>query len=103
LHHDNASFHTSLFTREFLAKNKMTVVPYLPYISLFTRLKIKLKGRHFDTIEAIKAKPQAVLNTLTEPDFQDAFKNDISAGNGEYGRKGTASRVIVVRELKVSF
>jgi hypothetical protein len=34
-----------------------------------------LKGRHFDTIEAIEAKLQAVLNTVTEHDFQDAFKN----------------------------
>jgi hypothetical protein len=37
-------------------------------------LKIKLKGRHFDTIEAIEAESQAVLNTFTEHDFQDAFK-----------------------------
>jgi hypothetical protein len=37
-------------------------------------LKIKLKGRHFDIIEVFKAESQAVLNTLTEHDFQDAFK-----------------------------
>jgi hypothetical protein len=36
-------------------------------------LKIKLKGRHFDTIEVIEAESQAVLNTLTEHDFQDEF------------------------------
>jgi hypothetical protein len=34
-------------------------------------LKIKLKGRHFDTTEV---ESQVVLNTLTEYDFQDAFK-----------------------------
>jgi hypothetical protein len=34
-------------------------------------LKIKLKGRHFDTTEVIKAESQVVLNTLTERDFQD--------------------------------
>jgi hypothetical protein len=33
-----------------------------------------------------------VLNTLTEHDFQDAFKNDRSAGNGTYTWKGTTSR-----------
>jgi hypothetical protein len=33
-----------------------------------------LKGSHFDTIDVIKAESQAVLNTLTEHDFQDAFK-----------------------------
>jgi predicted helicase len=37
-------------------------------------LNIKLKGPHFDTIEVMEAESQAVLNTLTEHDFQDAFK-----------------------------
>jgi hypothetical protein len=37
-------------------------------------LNIKLKGRHFDTIEAIEAESQVMLNTLTEHDFQCAFK-----------------------------
>jgi hypothetical protein len=37
-------------------------------------LKIKLKGRHFDTNEVIEAESQAVLNTLTEHDFHYAFK-----------------------------
>jgi hypothetical protein len=45
-------------------------------------LKIKLKGRHLDTV-------QAVLNTLTEHDFQDAFKNGRGAGNGTYAWKGS--------------
>jgi hypothetical protein len=38
------------------------------------RLKIKLKGCHFDTIEVIEAESQAVLNTLIEHNFQGAFK-----------------------------
>jgi hypothetical protein len=33
----------------------------------------KMKGCHFDTIEVIEAESQAVLNILTEHDFQDAF------------------------------
>jgi hypothetical protein len=37
-------------------------------------LKIKLKDRHLDWIEVIGAESQAVLNTLTELGFQDAFK-----------------------------
>jgi hypothetical protein len=41
---------------------------------LFPRLKVKLKGSHFYTIEVMEAESQAVLNTLTEHDFQDAFK-----------------------------
>jgi hypothetical protein len=35
---------------------------------------MKLKGRHSDTIDVIEAESQAVLNTLTEHDYQDAFK-----------------------------
>jgi hypothetical protein len=41
--------------------------------SLFPRLKIKLKGRHFDTTEVMETDSQAV-NTLTRHDFQNAFK-----------------------------
>jgi hypothetical protein len=37
-------------------------------------LKIKLKGRHFDTIEVTEAESQAALNILTEHEFQGAFK-----------------------------
>jgi hypothetical protein len=43
------------------------------YFSLLPRLKIKLKGRHLDTIDVIEAESQALLNTLTEHDFQNAF------------------------------
>jgi hypothetical protein len=35
---------------------------------------MKLKGHCFDTLEVIKAELQVVLNTLTEYDFQNAFK-----------------------------
>jgi hypothetical protein len=71
-----------------------------PTVLCFPRLKIKLKGRHFDTTELMKAESQAVLNSLTEHDFQDAFKNGGSSGNGEYERKGTTSRVMVASRPK---
>jgi hypothetical protein len=45
----------------------------------------------------IEAELQAVLNTITEYDFQDAFKkNGRRSENGAYAWKGTASRVMVV-------
>jgi 23S rRNA maturation mini-RNase III len=56
-------------------KSNITVVLHPPYFSLFPCLKIKMKGLHFDTTEVIEAESQAVLNTLTEHDFKDAFKN----------------------------
>jgi hypothetical protein len=62
----------------------MILVPHPPYFSLVPQLKINLKGRHFDTIDVIGAELQAVLNTLTEHDFQDALTNERRAGNGAY-------------------
>jgi hypothetical protein len=74
-----------------------------PYFSLFPHLKIKLRGRHFNTIEVIEAESQALPNTRREHDFQDAFKNGRSAGNGAYALKRTTSREMVASRPKVSF
>jgi hypothetical protein len=71
-----------IFTREFFTKNIITVVSHPPYLpdlapcnsSLFPWLRIKQKGRHFDTAVVTMAELQMVLNTLTEQDFLDAFK-----------------------------
>ena len=81
LHHDNAPSHTSVLTHQFLAKNKIAVIPhplYSPDLApcdffLFPKMKLKLKGCRFDTIE-IQAESQSVLVTLTEKDFQEAFQ-----------------------------
>jgi hypothetical protein len=59
---------------ELLTRNNITIVPYPSYFSLFPQLKLKLNDRYFDTTEVIEAESQAVLNTLTEHGFQDAFK-----------------------------
>jgi hypothetical protein len=37
-------------------------------------MKLKLKGRRFDTKEEIRAESQRVLDALTENDFQKAFQ-----------------------------
>jgi hypothetical protein len=71
LHHDNAPSHTSFSITECFTKNNMTVAPHPPYFYL----QKKLKDRHFDITEVMEAESQAVLNTLTEHDFQDAFTN----------------------------
>jgi hypothetical protein len=49
----------------------------------------KTEGRHIDTTEVNEAESQALLNTLTEHDFEDALKNSRNAGNGAYALKGT--------------
>jgi hypothetical protein len=68
--------------QQFPAKYKMTVIPHPPYspdlapcdFFLFPKMKLKLKGRQFNTTEDIQAKTQKVLDTLTEKDFQEAFQ-----------------------------
>jgi hypothetical protein len=71
-----------------MSKSNVTVIPHPPCFSLFPRLKIKLKGRHFDTFEAIEAELQAVLNSFTEHDFQDAFKKMAEALGMVHRRRG---------------
>jgi hypothetical protein len=71
LHHDNVPSHIFSFTSEFYTQNNTIVITHPPYISLFTRLKIKLKGRHFDIVKVIETESQAVLNTLVEHGFQN--------------------------------
>jgi transposase len=70
LHHDNAPAHTSL-VRQFLVSKNVTVIPHPPYspdlapcdFFLFPKMKLRLKGRRFDTIEEIQAESQEVVNT----------------------------------------
>jgi hypothetical protein len=60
----------------------MAAIPHTPYshhlapcdFFLFPKIILKLKGRQFDTTEEIQAEWQRVLDTLTEKDFQEAFK-----------------------------
>jgi hypothetical protein len=82
LHHNNAPYHTSVLTQQFLAKYKMAVIPHPPQspdlapceFFLFSKIKLKLKGRRFDTIQEIQAESQRVLDTVTEKGFQKAFQ-----------------------------
>jgi hypothetical protein len=42
----------------------MTVIPNPTYFSVFPRLKIKLKGRHFDTVEVIGTPLQTTTSRM---------------------------------------
>jgi hypothetical protein len=56
----------------------MAVIPHPPYsphltsceFFLFLKMKLKNKGRHFDSSEAIQNKLQKVMKTLMQNDFQ---------------------------------
>jgi hypothetical protein len=60
----------------------MVVVPHPPYspdltpcdFALFPKLKMKLKGRRFETLSDIQRESQAILNSTTENDFHGAFE-----------------------------
>ena len=62
LQHNNALAHTALSIREFLVKKNIPVLPHPPYspdlapcdFYLFPKLKSKLKGHHFGTMENTK-------------------------------------------------
>jgi hypothetical protein len=64
-------------------------------------MKIKLKWRHFDTTEVMETESQAVLNTLTRQDFQNAFYRGRSAASSTYARKETTWKVMVASRFKV--
>jgi hypothetical protein len=62
-----------------------------------------LKGCRFDTIEAIEADSQVVLNTFKGYNFQRAFKNGRNSGSGTYMQMGTTLRFMVASRPNVSF
>jgi hypothetical protein len=80
----------------------MTVISHTPYspdlascdLFLFPKMKLRLKGRRFYTIEEIQAESHRVLDTLTEKEFQEAFQKGGDGGTGVYMREGTTSRVM---------
>ena len=83
LHDDNAPAHTSLFVRNFLAKNNTLMMPQPPYspdlapcdFFLFPKLKRPMKGRRYATIEEIKAASKEELNKITKNDFLKCFED----------------------------
>ncbi|KDR17950.1 hypothetical protein L798_08168 [Zootermopsis nevadensis] len=70
--------HRSLFGSFWLP-----VIPHPPYspdlaprdFFLFPKMKFRLKGRRFDTIEEIQAESQEVLKTLTLEDFEGCMES----------------------------
>jgi hypothetical protein len=62
---------------------------------LFTRMKFKLKGRRFDTIEEIQAESQRVLdNPRQKRTFRKRSKNVGDGGTGVCMWEGTTWRVM---------
>jgi hypothetical protein len=80
----------------------MAVIPHPPYspdlapcdFFLFPKMKLKLKGRRFDTIEEIQAESQRVLDSDSKGLTGSVSKNGGDGGTGVYTREGTTSRVM---------
>ena len=82
LQHDKAPSHSSFLVRDFLAKHATTFLPQSPYspdlappgFFLFPKLKSTLKGRRFESIEAIKTNSLAHLRNIPKTAFQECFR-----------------------------
>jgi hypothetical protein len=73
LHHDNAPSLSRLLFHQEIFDQKHDCFPHPPYLPQLAPCDFSV-SRHFDIIEVIEAKSQAVLNTLRGRDFQDVFK-----------------------------
>ena len=81
-HQDNAPVHNSTLVTDYLTKMGIKTVPYPPYIPdlalcdfwLFPKLKERLRGCHYETIEEMKEAVMKVIDTLTQEDFPGAFQ-----------------------------
>jgi hypothetical protein len=60
---------------------------------LLPKIKFRLKGRRFDTIEENQAESQRVLDNMTEKNFKEALKNG-DVGTCAYIREGITSRMM---------
>ena len=88
LHHDNASSHTALRTREFLEDSGLKTLPHPPYSPdlapcdfwLFPTVKDQLRGRGFSTNEELDGALFKVIDTIPK----DVWKCVFISGSSEY-------------------
>ncbi|UYV72276.1 hypothetical protein LAZ67_9002433 [Cordylochernes scorpioides] len=81
LHHDNTPAHTALKISKFLQDHLTSVFPQPPYspdlapcdFILFGKLKKKLKGWKFQSIEEIKVESKKAMKAIPKTDYQRCF------------------------------
>ena len=81
-HQDNAPVHNSILITDYLTKIGIKTVSHPPYCPdlapckfwLFHKLKEKLRGCRYETIEVMKEAVTKVIDTLTHEDFHGAFQ-----------------------------
>ena len=88
-HQDNAPVHNSILVSDYLTKMGIKTVPQPPYSPdlapcdfwLFLKLKEKLRGCRYETIEEMKEAVTKVIDTLTQEDFHGAFQKLLERHN----------------------
>lgn len=81
--HDNAPAHKCRIVKEFLAKRGVVVLEHPPYSPdlapadfwLFPKLKLAMKGEHYESIEEIQSTVTGVLDKVPKNDFQLCFES----------------------------
>ena len=81
LHHDNASSHTALRTREFLENSGLKTLPHPPYSPdlapcdfwLFSRIKDELRGKRFSTNEELAGALFEVIDNIPKDEWKMCF------------------------------
>ena len=83
LHHDNAPAHTAARTLDFLAQQKIRLLPHPPYLPdlapcdffLFPKTKEKLRGRQFSSHEEAVGAYLEAVNDVPEEAWIEAFSS----------------------------
>ena len=96
-HQDNTPVHNSILVTDYLTKMGIKTVPHPPYspdlapcdFCLFPKLKEKLRGCRYKTIEMMKEAVMKAIDTLTQEDFHGAFQKLLEwykciAAGGDY-------------------
>ena len=81
-HQDNAPVHNSILVTDYLTKMCIKTVPQPPYSPnfascdfwIFPKLKEKLRGYRYETIEEMKEAVTKVIDTLTQEDFHGTLQ-----------------------------
>ena len=97
-HLDNVPVHNSILVTDYLTKIGIKTVPQPPYspdlspcdFCLFPKLKEKLRGCRYETMEDMKEAVMKFIGMLTQEDFHGAFQdlldwyNNCTAAGGDY-------------------
>ncbi|UYV61033.1 hypothetical protein LAZ67_1003193 [Cordylochernes scorpioides] len=111
LHHDNVPAHTALKISKFLQDHSTSVFPQPLYnpdsvpcdFFLFGKLKKKLKGWKFQSIEEIKVESKKAMKAIPKTDYQRCFADwkkrwlKYIAANGDYFE---GDNLILVQEIR---